>query len=65
MVLSLNSKISVMTVFLTCSCFAQKDPGVRGGPPGAGGPLPGLIQDSTRGGCGPLSWNLFVTIAAT
>jgi hypothetical protein len=23
-------------------CFAQKDPGVRGGPPGAGGPISGL-----------------------
>lgn len=39
------SKISIMTVFLTCLCFAQKDPGVRGGPPGAGGPLPGLTQN--------------------
>jgi CxxC motif-containing protein (DUF1111 family) len=24
------------------ACLAQKDPGVRGGPPGAGGPIPGL-----------------------
>ena len=37
----------VMTVaFLFVSfCAAQKDPGVRGGPPGAGGPLPGLNQN--------------------
>jgi hypothetical protein len=26
-------------------CFAQKDPGVRGGPPGAPGPLSGLTQN--------------------
>jgi CxxC motif-containing protein (DUF1111 family) len=26
-------------------CLAQRDPGVRGGPPGAGGPLPGLTQN--------------------
>ena len=34
-------------VALSCSflCFAQKDPGVRGGPPGAGGPIPGLQQN--------------------
>jgi hypothetical protein len=47
MVLSWNplSKTSIVTVFLTCLCFAQRDPGVRGGPPGAGGPLPGLTQN--------------------
>ena len=26
-------------------CIAQKDPGVRGGPPGAGGPIKGLSQN--------------------
>ncbi len=32
---------------LTCTflCLAQKDPGVRGGPPGAGGPIPGLTPN--------------------
>src|SRR5882724_4781169 len=31
-----------VTLFSVCICFAQKDPGVRGGPAGAGGPVPGL-----------------------
>lgn len=26
-------------------CSAQKDPGARGGPPGAGGPIPGLTTN--------------------
>jgi hypothetical protein len=30
------------TFFFTFLCTAQKDPGVRGGTPGAGGPIPGL-----------------------
>jgi CxxC motif-containing protein (DUF1111 family) len=30
---------------LACLCFAQKDPGVRGGLPGAGDPIVGLTQN--------------------
>jgi CxxC motif-containing protein (DUF1111 family) len=32
----------VASIALSGSALAQTDPGVRGGPPGAGGPLPGL-----------------------
>jgi hypothetical protein len=42
-------------------CFVQKDPGVRGGPPGAGAPLPGLTRNELAlfiegkfGGGGPV-----------
>ena len=38
-------RAAVVTLFLASLCSAQKDPGVRGGPPGAGGPLPGLTQN--------------------
>jgi len=40
-------------VLLACACSLSQiksgpvDPGVRGGPPGAGGPLPGLTADET------------------
>jgi CxxC motif-containing protein (DUF1111 family) len=34
-------------LFLTMSCFAQTDPGPRGGSPAAGGPLPGLSASMT------------------
>jgi hypothetical protein len=34
--------LAVLTLALTSLCVAQKDPGVRGGPPGAGGPVKGL-----------------------
>jgi CxxC motif-containing protein (DUF1111 family) len=34
-------------VFFTMICFAQSDPGVRGGPVGAGGPLGGLSATLT------------------
>ena len=30
---------------MACLCFAQRDPGVRGGPPGAGGPISGLTDN--------------------
>jgi CxxC motif-containing protein (DUF1111 family) len=33
--------------FLTMSCFAQSDPGPRGGAPAAGGPLPGLSASAS------------------
>ena len=29
----------ILVIAFACACFGQKDPGVRGGPPGAGGPL--------------------------
>ena len=32
----------LLAITLILPCFAQKDPGVRGGAPGAGGPLAGL-----------------------
>ena len=35
-------RAAIVTLSFVCLCFAQKDPGVRGGPPGAGGPVPGL-----------------------
>lgn len=44
--MTFNTRISrraaLATLFFTFVCFAQKDPGVRGGPPGAGGPIQGL-----------------------
>jgi len=33
---------AIVALSLVSLCFAQKDPGVRGGPAGAGGPMPGL-----------------------
>lgn len=33
---------AALTLSFTVLCLAQKDSGVRGGPPGAGGPIPGL-----------------------
>jgi CxxC motif-containing protein (DUF1111 family) len=36
------SLLSLATLLLSGMAFAQHDPGVRGGPAGAGGPLPGL-----------------------
>jgi CxxC motif-containing protein (DUF1111 family) len=44
---------TIGVALLTCACTlsqtkpAPVDPGVRGGPPGAGGPLPGLTADET------------------
>jgi hypothetical protein len=35
-------RILLVALLLACVCAAQKDPGVRGGKPGAGGPLGGL-----------------------
>ena len=37
-----SRRAAIVTFSLTCLCLAQKDPGVRGGPPGAGGPIAGL-----------------------
>lgn len=37
--------------------LAQRDPGVRGGPPGAGGPLPNLITCGVSPGCGQAFFN--------
>jgi CxxC motif-containing protein (DUF1111 family) len=41
-ILSIALFLSLFTVFHTQPAHAQKDPGPRGGPPGAGGPLPFL-----------------------
>ncbi len=44
---------TIAVALLTCACTLSQtkstpvDPGVRGGPPGAGGPLPGLTADET------------------
>ncbi len=38
-------RAAIITLSFTCLCLAQKDPGVRGGPVGAGGPIKGL-QDN-------------------
>jgi CxxC motif-containing protein (DUF1111 family) len=44
--MTFSSRFSRRAAFVTLSftflCLAQKDPGVRGGPPGAGGPIQGL-----------------------
>ena len=39
------SRPALLTLSFTCLCLAQKDPGVRGGPAGAGGPIPGLTDN--------------------
>ena len=36
---------AVMLAVFASPCFAQHDPGVRGGPPGAGEPVPGLTPN--------------------
>src|SRR5215475_7098587 len=41
----LSWRVAIVTLAFASSCFAQRDPGVRGGPPGAGAPLPGLTQN--------------------
>jgi Di-haem oxidoreductase, putative peroxidase len=55
--MKINSPRTRLAAILTISCallcltqttFAQKDPGVRGGPPGAGGPVPGLQANEAR-----------------
>ena len=38
-------RVLIIAVSLAPVCTAQRDPGIRGGPPGAGGPLPGLTQN--------------------
>jgi len=38
-------RFAIVTVTFTFLCLGQKDPGVRGGPPGAGGPIPGLTAN--------------------
>ncbi len=38
----LSRRAAIVTLSCTFLCLAQKDPGVRGGPPGAGGPIQGL-----------------------
>ena len=36
------SRLAIVILSFSSLCIAQKDPGVRGGPPGAGGPIKGL-----------------------
>jgi hypothetical protein len=36
------SRSAILAISISVFCLAQKDPGVRGGPPGAGGPIAGL-----------------------
>jgi mono/diheme cytochrome c family protein len=38
----LSRRAALLALSCTVLCFAQKDPGVRKGPPGAGGPIKGL-----------------------
>ena len=38
----LAQRAAIMAFSFASLCLAQKDPGVRGGPPGAGGPIAGL-----------------------
>jgi hypothetical protein len=47
MKLTLHHSFRVLTSVLsfTSAGIAQRDPGVRGGPPGAGGPLPALTRN--------------------
>ncbi|MFN7997593.1 MAG: di-heme oxidoredictase family protein [Bryobacteraceae bacterium] len=40
--LRLSRRAAMVTFGCAFLCLAQKDPGVRGGTPGAGGPIPGL-----------------------
>src|SRR5579859_3924895 len=42
---SLTRRSALLLVTCAGLCLAQKDPGVRGGPPGAGGPIPGLTAN--------------------
>src|SRR5579885_3426949 len=37
-----SRRSAIVTLSFSFLCLAQKDPGVRGGPPGAGGPIAGL-----------------------
>jgi len=39
---SLSTRVLIGVTFVTLTCFAQSDPGPRGGPAGAGGPIQGL-----------------------
>src|SRR5229473_4986505 len=40
--LRLSQRAATIAIAFASLCLAQKDPGVRGGPPGAGGPIAGL-----------------------
>ena len=41
----LTQRSAVVALVFASVCLAQKDPGVRGGPPGAGGPIGGLTAN--------------------
>ena len=41
----LSWRYAIVSLCFGSICFAQRDPGVRGGPPGAGGSVPGLTQN--------------------
>ncbi|HMC61255.1 MAG TPA: hypothetical protein VKJ01_18850, partial [Candidatus Solibacter sp.] len=40
-----RSHFAILTLCFTFICFGQKDPGVRGGPAGAGGPIARLTDN--------------------
>src|SRR5882757_8301612 len=40
--------LMVLTAIFSSPSFAQRDPGMRGGPPGAGGPISNLIAPLTK-----------------
>ena len=50
--MTINSRLPRRFAFAGLSfallCLAQKDPGVRGGPPGAGGPIQGFKPTNWR-----------------
>ena len=66
--LPLFERCAIAVFSLASLCLAQRDPGVRGGPAGAGAPLRDLSKTNWRStlkeSCAPRSWKLFVTIAA-
>ena len=41
----LSHRSVTVAILFASICFAQKDPGVSGGPSGAGSPIPGLAQN--------------------
>ncbi len=42
------SRLATVTLTFAGLCLAQRDPGVRGGPAGAGGPIPGLKDNELK-----------------
>ena len=46
MKLRLTAILTLGLLFITSQAFSQSDPGIRGGPPGAGGPLASVAADN-------------------